>query len=72
MTQLVILGSVFVGFAAIVGTVFLAGRRSGVNAVESDICRETASVLRREQEAVAKAPQSKEAVIDRLRNGGGL
>ena len=72
MTQLVILGSVFAGLAAILGVAFLAGKRAGSATTESDSYREAASVLRREQDAAAKAPQSREAVIDRLRNGGGL
>lgn len=72
MTQLIILASVFAGFAAVLGLVFLAGRRSGVNAIRSDEVQETVSMLRREQEAAAEAPQTKDAVIERLRHGGGL
>lgn len=72
MTQLLILAAVFAGFAAILSTAYFAGRRSGVNAVKGDIYLATASALRREQEAAADAPQTKDAVIDRLRDGGGL
>jgi hypothetical protein len=72
MTQLVMLASTLAGFAAILGAAYLVGRRSGIISVKGDDYLDSQSALRREQKAAAEAPQSKDAVVDRLKNGVGL
>lgn len=72
MSQLAILGSILGAFLAIVCGIYVAGRRAGIKSAERDSYARTVTALRREQSAAARAPETKERVIDRLRSGGGL
>jgi LPXTG-motif cell wall-anchored protein len=56
----------------LIGGAFLYGRRSGKDAIAADVASKTADVTAKQAQAQADAPRSKDAIIDRLRNGGGL
>ena len=47
-------------------------RKAGEDRVRAEIAIDTAGVAQKQAEAQANAPRSKDAIIDRLRNGGGL
>ncbi len=63
----------FIGLILVlIGGAFLYGRRSGKDAVARDVAEDAAEISQKQAEAQANAPRSKDAIIDRLRNGGGL
>lgn len=72
MSAFVVMAAVLAGFAAVIAVAYLLGWRTGIATSASDGYRTEARALRREQEAAARAPVTKDAIIDRLRNGGGL
>jgi hypothetical protein len=51
---------------------YVAGRSAGKAAIAADIAEDTNDILRKQAQAQADAPQGKQEVIDRIRNGGGL
>ena len=63
----------FIGLILVlIGGAFLYGRRSGKDGVARDVAEDAAEISQKQAEAQANAPRSKDAIIDRLRNGGGL
>ncbi len=66
-------------WAAIIGALvggiiwlYAAGRSAGKASIAVDVATKSADVAARQADAQANAPRSKDAVVDRLRNGGGL
>ena len=60
---------------AIIAGVWVLGRklrRAGQDEVRADVATETVEVLQDMADAAANAPTGKPAILDRLRNGGGL
>jgi hypothetical protein len=51
---------------------YLAGKSAGTDAIARDVAENSADVAARQADAQANAPRSKDAVVDRLRDGGGL
>ena len=51
---------------------YAAGRSAGKASIAVDVATKSADVATRQADAQANAPRSKDAVVDRLRNGGGL
>jgi hypothetical protein len=51
---------------------YMAGRSAGRDGISARTAEKTADVLRKQGDAVVNAPQGKDAVVERLRNGGGL
>jgi len=47
-------------------------RKAGEDSVRAGIAVDSAEISKKQAQAQADAPRSKDAVIDRLRNGGGL
>jgi hypothetical protein len=61
--------------AALVGGIiwlYTAGRSAGKAGIAADVASKTADVTQKQAQAQADAPRSKDAIIDRLREGGGL
>lgn len=59
----------------IIGGLFMFGmrlRQAGENKVRAEVAVKTVDVQAAQQKAAVNAPEGKSAVIDRLRNGGGL
>ena len=72
MSALSVMAAVLAGFAAVIAIAYFLGRRTGIATTASDGYRTEARALRREQEAAARAPATRDAIIERLRHGGGL
>jgi hypothetical protein len=47
-------------------------RKAGEDSVRAEIAVDGAEISQKQADAQANAPRSKDAIIDRLRNGGGL
>lgn len=59
----------------IIGGLFVFGmrlRQAGENKVRAEVAVKTVDVQAAQQKAAVNAPEGKSAIIDRLRNGGGL
>jgi hypothetical protein len=72
MSTLSVMAAVLAGFAAVIAIAYFTGRRSGIATTASDGYRSEVRALQREQAAAARAPVTKDAIVERLRNGGGL
>ena len=55
-----------------VGAAYFYGRSAGRTKAESKVLEKTADVHHAQLEAANKAPKGKDAVLERLRKGGGL
>ncbi|QEX18474.1 hypothetical protein FRZ44_37810 [Hypericibacter terrae] len=69
MTTYAIIGGGFVLILAVIWLAYLAGRGKGGSDQRAGNADATAETRAREQEAAAKAPADKAAVIDTLRKG---
>ena len=67
---------VWLAFAAgvfgMVGAAYFYGRSAGRAKAENTVLEKTADVQHAQLEAANKAPKGKDAVLERLRKGGGL
>jgi hypothetical protein len=64
--------AVALGIIGFVIWLYTAGRSAGKAGIAADVASKTADVTQKQAQAQADAPRSKDAIIDRLREGGGL
>jgi hypothetical protein len=72
MATLIIWAAIILGIGGFILWLYLAGKSAGTNAIARDVAETTADVTQAQAQAQADAPRSKDAIIDRLRKGGGL
>jgi hypothetical protein len=72
MATLIIWAAIILGIGGFLLWWYLQGKSAGTDAIARDVAENTADVAARQADAQANAPRSKDAVVDRLRNGGGL
>ena len=69
---LYIVGAVALAIIAGLWVFGLRLRQAGENKVRAEVAVKTVDVQAAQQKAAVNAPEGKTAIIDRLRNGGGL
>jgi hypothetical protein len=72
MVTLIIWAAIILGIGGFLLWLYLAGKSAGTDAIARDVAETAADVAARQADAQANAPRSKDAVVDRLRDGGGL
>ncbi len=72
MASLVIWAAIILGIGGLIVWLYASGKSAGSNAIAKDVAKQTADVAQRQADAQANAPRSKDQIIDRLREGGGL
>lgn len=72
MTSIIVLGGIVLGVVGCIAAAYFYGRSAGRTAADAAVLGKTASVQRAQLDAAGRAPRGKEAVLDRLRDGGGL
>jgi hypothetical protein len=65
-------GAIILGIGGFLLWLYLAGKSAGKAGIAADVASKTADVTQKQAQAQADAPRSKDAIIDRLREGGGL
>lgn len=69
---LYVIGAIVLAVIGFVVWLYTRGKSAGETAISAKVAEKTTDILRDQAKAAADAPHNKTAVIDRLRNGGGL
>lgn len=72
MTGLYVVGGIILLVVGVIVAAYMKGKSAGADKNRADLSVKTADTLKRQGDAIVNAPQGKDAVVDRLRNGGGL
>jgi len=72
MNSLYAIGAIILTVVGVIVLAYFKGRSSGRDSIAADVASKTADVTQKQAQAQADAPRSKDAIIDRLREGGGL
>lgn len=72
MATLIIWAAIILGIGGLIVWLYASGKSAGTDAIARDVAENSADVAARQADAQANAPRSKDAVVDRLREGGGL